>query len=206
MADRGAAWGYSGQRSMPNWGPRLRGRRSMRSKCPPSRSFHCRVLPSCFVVWRRTWSDPDHFTLVSHHVPLSCFRLSGAVCSVVEHASQTHSHRRHLPFLSATVRATSKKTQKDKLSIVFLKMEKTSSITVNRCPRLQRGWIKFVSIKTSSFNSSCFIVLRPSATWHRISFTLGQNSTLHRSTEIHLQSKAFGIFILHGLHVFFLTP
>lgn len=35
------------------------------------------------------------------------------------------------------------KTQKDKLSIVFLRTEKTSSITVNSSPRLQRGWIKF---------------------------------------------------------------
>lgn len=50
MGDRGAAGGYSGQQSMPNSGPRFRGWRSMRSKCPPSRSFHCRVLLSCFVV------------------------------------------------------------------------------------------------------------------------------------------------------------
>lgn len=35
-------------------GPRLRGWRSMRSKCPPSRSFHCSALLSCFVVRRRT--------------------------------------------------------------------------------------------------------------------------------------------------------
>lgn len=144
MGDRGAALGYSGQRSMLNWGPRLRGWRSMRSKCPPSRSFHCRVLPSCFVVWRRTWSDPDHFTRVSHHVPLSCLGLSEAVCSsAAEHASQTHSHCHYLPFLSGTVRATFIKNIEDKLSIVFLRTEKTFRITVNSSSRLQRGWIKF---------------------------------------------------------------
>lgn len=49
-------------------GPQLRGWRSIRSKCPPSRSFHCSMPPPlCFVGCRRTSSDPGHIILTPYH-------------------------------------------------------------------------------------------------------------------------------------------
>lgn len=48
-------------------GPQLRGWRSIRSKCPPSWSFHCSVPLSCFVVCGRTSSDPGRVTLTPYH-------------------------------------------------------------------------------------------------------------------------------------------
>lgn len=49
-------------------GPQLRGWRSIRSKCPPSCSFHCSMPPPlCFVGCRRTSSDPGHIILTPYH-------------------------------------------------------------------------------------------------------------------------------------------
>lgn len=144
MGDRGAAGGYSGQQSMPNSGPRLRGWRSMRSKCPPSRSFHCRVLLSCFVVGGGldlTLTISLAFHITSHWAVLVSVRQY-AVLLLNMQVKLIHIATIYR-FSLVQSEQLSKKTQKDKLSVVSLRTEKTSSMTVNSSPRLQRGWIKF---------------------------------------------------------------
>lgn len=73
-----AAWGYSGRPATPDWGARLRGWRSIRSKCPPSWSLHCSAPLSCFVGrldLTLTVSLSLHITLNNHHPSEKAIKL-----------------------------------------------------------------------------------------------------------------------------------